>query len=141
MSRIDFSRIDEEHKVVYPILPEIQLKAKVDEDSFEFFEQNPQTSTPDVIKICRKDAANEVAKNSSITEVAQENLKDAVIALTTPLLESEGYTISWDAPPAEEKPSKEDAAKKKPSKEKADGKGDAPASKNAKDSVKEKTDE
>lgn len=141
MSKIDFTHIDEEQKIVYPILPDIQLKAKVDEDSFEFFEQNPQTSTPDVIKICRKDAANEVEKNSSITEVAKENLKDAVIALTTPLLESEGYTISWDAPPVKEKPGKKGATKEKSSKVKSDSKSDKNVSKNAKNNEGEKTNE
>ena len=100
MSQIDFSNIDDETKTVYPVLPEISFKTTADDDSFDFFEQNPAVNTKDVIKVCRKDATKEVTENSSIAAVALENLRDTVEALASPLLDSKGYTISWEEPPA-----------------------------------------
>ena len=100
MSQIDFSNIDDETKTVYPVLPETSFKTTVDDDSFDFFEQNPAVNTKDVIKVCRKDATKEVTENSSIAAVALENLRDTVEALASPLLDSKGYTISWEEPPA-----------------------------------------
>lgn len=109
LSRIDFSNIDEEAKTVYPVLPQISLKTTVDDGSFDFFEQNPSVNTKDVIKICRKDASKEVKENSSIEAIAIENLQDTVEALAKPLLDSKGYTISWDESPA--KPEQSEAPK------------------------------
>lgn len=77
-----------------------QSQTTVDDDSFDFFEQNPAVNTKDVIKVCRKDATKEVTENSSIAAVALENLRDTVEALASPLLDSKGYTISWEEPPA-----------------------------------------
>lgn len=101
MADISFT-IDEEGKVVYPQLPELQIESPtVDTKSLEFFEQNPDVDMKDVIKLCKKDAQSKVNNDSDIKSTAESNLKKTIEALTSPLLKSKGYTLSWDAPAEE----------------------------------------
>ena len=102
MSKINFGNIDEEKKIVYPVLPEITLATTVDDTSLEFFERNFDINIEDVIELCRKDASKEVKADSDIYDLAVENLKDTIEALTNPLLAQEGYTISWEKPEEDE---------------------------------------
>lgn len=59
MEEISFE-IDENQKVIYPILPEITIQdPQVDESSIEFFESNPDMSIPEYLELCKQDALQE----------------------------------------------------------------------------------
>ncbi|MCF2621338.1 DUF4230 domain-containing protein [Collinsella tanakaei] len=101
MSKIKFD-IDDEAKLVYPILPEITLDdPSVDESSFEYMPTNPDMKLNDIISVCKKDARTEIEKKGQIYDTAEEGLRTAVEALTLPVLENADYRISWDEPPAD----------------------------------------
>lgn len=89
--------IDDETKKVYPQLPEISISEPViDDSSFDYFESNPNISMSELMTICKQDAYNEISKNGDVLSVARENLKKTVSALTEPVLQVDGYEISWD---------------------------------------------
>lgn len=96
-------KIDEEAKTVTPILPEPTINTpEIDTSSLDFFEANAEADVKGAIALCRQDALEKVSADAAIKESATENLRSTVEALTKSLLESKGYTLSWDAPEAEE---------------------------------------
>lgn len=98
MSQIQFE-IDQENRIVYPIIPEIEIEEpEIDEASIEFFERNPNISTQDVMRVCKEDAQSEAEETGQIYETALINMRSAVEALTNPLVESYGYSIEWERP-------------------------------------------
>lgn len=89
--------IDDDAKKVYPQLPKITISEPViDDSSFDYFESNPNISMSELMTICKQDAYNEISKNGDVLGVARENLKKTVSALTEPVLQVDGYEISWD---------------------------------------------
>lgn len=96
-------KVDEEAKTVTPILPEPTINTpEIDTSSLDFFEANASADMKDAIALCRQDALEKVSADAAIKESATENLRSTVEALTKSLLESKGYTLSWDEPVAEE---------------------------------------
>lgn len=91
--------IDEESKTVYPILPSPTIERPVvDTSSIEFFEKDASGDMKDAIALCKQDAMNQVENNTAIKDRAERNLRSTVEALTKPLLEHDGYQLSWNAP-------------------------------------------
>ena len=96
MTKIDFSDIDEEKKVVRPKLPEIVIGDPViDETSFDYIPNNPGVEMKDVVSICKEDARHDANQNDLILDTAERNLKQVVEALTKPILDEAGYALDW----------------------------------------------
>lgn len=88
--------IDEENKVVTPLLPEPTINSpEVDASSIEFFEQNPSVDMGEALSLCKQDALDKVSHSTEIKSYATANLQKTVEALMNPLLSDKGYTISW----------------------------------------------
>lgn len=88
--------IDEENKVVTPLLPEPTINSpEVDASSIEFFEQNPSVDMGEALSLCKQDALEKVSQSTEIKSYATANLQKTVEALMNPLLSDKGYTISW----------------------------------------------
>lgn len=89
--------IDEENKVVTPILPEPTINSpEVEAGSIEFFEQNPDVDMGEALSLCKQDALDKVSQSTEIKSYATANLQKTVEALMNPLLNSKGYSISWN---------------------------------------------
>ena len=96
MGQIDFE-IDDENRVVTPILPEITIDEPIlDETTLEFMPANPHANLQEIISLCKADAFAEVQEDGQIYATARENLQSTIEALVTPLLEHDSYTLSWD---------------------------------------------
>ena len=88
--------IDEENKVIQPVLPEISVNiATLEEDSISYIPQNPDLSLKEVITLCKKDAVNEANSSTKLYQTAEDNLKSVIEALLSPILNSAGYKIVW----------------------------------------------
>ena len=95
MSDITFE-IDEENRVVTPILPEIGVDEPIlDETTLEFMPSNPRADLQEIIALCKEDALTEMQEDGQIYTTARENLQSTVEALITPLLEHGDYTLGW----------------------------------------------
>lgn len=96
MDDISF-QIDEKNKRVTPILPDITVNSvSLDEGSISYIPQNPDISLKEVISICREDAMTEAGSSLKLYETAEDNLKAVVEALLMPILDSAGYSLSWE---------------------------------------------
>ena len=88
--------IDEEKKVIQPVLPEISVNiATLEEDSISYIPKNPDLSLKEVITLCKKDAVNEANSSTKLYQTAEDNLKSVIEALLSPILNSAGYKIVW----------------------------------------------
>ena len=88
--------IDEENKVIQPVLPEISVNiATLEEDSISYIPKNPDLSLKEVITLCKKDAVNEANSSTKLYQTAEDNLKSVIEALLSPILNSAGYKIVW----------------------------------------------
>lgn len=67
----------------------------IDSSSLDFFESNPDADLQEVIKLCKQDALNEVKSDDEIMQVASDNLKKTVEALSKPILDEKGYTLEY----------------------------------------------
>lgn len=95
MSEITFE-IDEDTRVVTPILPEIDIDEPIlDETTLEFMPSNPRADLQEIIALCKEDALTEMQEDGQIYTTARENLQSTVEALITPLLEHGDYTLGW----------------------------------------------
>lgn len=95
--------VDEEAKTVTPMLPEPTIERPVvDTNSIEFFERDASGDMKDAITLCKQDALDKVTNNTAIKDRAAQNLKSTVEALTKPILEREGYRLTWELPKTEE---------------------------------------
>ncbi len=96
MQSITFD-INEKSKTVTPKLPEPTIiNTIIDSSSLDFFEANPSMEIDEVISLCKKDALRETKANGNITRVAKENLRNTIQALSEGILQSKGYTLTWD---------------------------------------------
>lgn len=102
MGDISF-KVDEEAKTVTPVLPEPTINTpEIDTSSLDFFEEDADADMKDAIALCRQDALEKVSSDAAIKESATENLRSTVEALTKSLLESKGYTLTWNQPETKE---------------------------------------
>ena len=89
MSDIQFDK-DVDNKVVTAYLPEATLESPVvEEKSFDFLPKGATADLPDVIALCKKDAAADVNK-TFIKQQAKTNLEGLVEGLTMPLIDRDG---------------------------------------------------
>ncbi len=94
-SAIDFD-VDDENKTITPILPEQQLNVETPSTgSITYFEDNPDISSDEALRICSKDAKNDAADNNALATCGEANLKKTIEALLNPILTESEYTLSW----------------------------------------------
>lgn len=95
MEEVKFD-INEEEKTVKPILPEITVNiATLDTESISYIPKNPDVELKEIITLCKEDAINEANNSEKLYQTAEENLKSAIEALISPILDSAGYSIVW----------------------------------------------
>lgn len=88
MSDIQF-KMDDESKVVTAYLPQAEIGSPVlDETKFGYLPANANADMPEILKLCREDAANEL-NTDQVKKEAYESLQSIVEALTLPLLDSD----------------------------------------------------
>lgn len=88
--------IDEEKKIVTPVLPEISVNiATVDENAISYIPKNPDISLKEIIVLCKEDAMNEANNSEKLYQTAEENLRAVIEALLSPILKNAGYSIVW----------------------------------------------
>lgn len=104
LSEVDFSDIDQENKVVRPVLPEITIgDIEIDTSTLDYMPKDPKDlDMAEVIGLCKEDARSGCMENAEFYALARENAQAIVESLTMPLIESRGYTISWEPAPSEE---------------------------------------
>ena len=91
--KIDYA-VDEEHKTVTFIFPEIEIgKPVVDIDSISFIPDKKDLHSDEFISLCRNDALEEAKKSEKLITSAQENLKSIMEAWYSPVFE--GYTFEY----------------------------------------------
>ena len=104
LSKVEF-KIDEETKTVRPILPEIAIgdDIEIDTSTLDYMPKDPKDlDMAEVISLCKEDARSGCMENAEFYVLARENAQAIVESLTMPLIESRGYTISWEPAPSEE---------------------------------------
>lgn len=88
MSDIQFE-MDNEHKIVTAYLPQAEIGSPVlDETKFGYLPANANADMPEILKLCREDAANEL-NTDQVQKEAYESLQSIVEALTLPLLDTD----------------------------------------------------
>lgn len=88
MGDIQF-KMDDERKVVTAYLPQAEIGSPVlDETKFGYLPANADADMPEILKLCREDAANEL-NTDQVQKEAYESLQSIVEALTLPLLDSD----------------------------------------------------
>lgn len=93
MDEIQFS-MDKDNKVATAYLPEPQFsEPKLDETKFGYLPEKANADIPDILAMCREDAANELNYEQMKGE-AEESLKGIVQGLTLPLLD-DGWQIEF----------------------------------------------
>ena len=96
MTQIKFE-VDNEDKVIKPILPEIEFnKPIIKEKSFDFIPNDVEYDYKAVLKACKTDVKNEVKSNKEIYELAEDNLKKTIEGLLLPVTDAEGYIVEWN---------------------------------------------
>lgn len=104
LSKVEF-KIDEKTKTVRPILPEIAIgdDIEIDTSTLDYMPKDPKDlDMGEVIGLCKEDARSGCMENAEFYVLARENAQAIVESLTMPLIESHGYTISWEPAPSEE---------------------------------------
>ena len=96
MDEITFD-IDDEKKTVKPSLPEISLKASLDDqEGLSFIPENSKIDLQEAMEACEKDVTAEAKENEELYQSAEENLQDVIEALTYPILNAKGYSLVWE---------------------------------------------
>lgn len=96
MKEISFD-IDQEKKMVKPSLPEISLKATLDnQEGLSFIPENSKIDLQEAMTACEKDVTQEAGENEELYQSAKENLQDVIEALTYPILNAKGYSLVWE---------------------------------------------
>lgn len=101
---IDFEKVDiqlaEDSKTVIVRLPQVTINdVMVDIASLQYIflnkDKNDVGVTEEAYKLCQEDARRESGEQETIVELAQENAKNILTALTQPLIEQadEEYTL------------------------------------------------
>lgn len=86
--------VDEEHKTVTFIFPEIEIENPViDVDSLSTIPDKNDLYIDEVIKLCRNDALEEAKKSEKLITSAQENLKSIMEAWYSPSFK--GYSFEY----------------------------------------------
>lgn len=104
LSKVKF-KIDEQTKTVRPILPEITIgdDIEIDTSTLDYMPKDPKDLDMGVvIGLCKEDVRSGCMENAEFYVLARENAQAIVESLTMPLIESHGYTISWEPAPSEE---------------------------------------
>ena len=85
---------DHDAKTITVTLPEpIIQDPELNENQFGYLPESATGDLPDIIRLCREDAINEVRAESQIKERAYDSLKSTVKALTEPLIGD--YDYEW----------------------------------------------
>lgn len=97
MTEIKFE-IDEKNKLIKPILPSMSINNVIlDPSSISYIPENATVDLKEAFSICKADVENEAQKNGELLEAAKENIKSTIEALLYPVLDAEGYKISWES--------------------------------------------
>lgn len=94
-NEIDFV-IDEENKTVTPSLPDQQIEVDIPSaGSISYFEENPGVELDEALSLCEADAKADAADNQTLITCGQASLRKTIDALISPILDGNGYRISW----------------------------------------------
>lgn len=94
-NEIDFI-IDEENKTVTPSLPDQQIEVDIPSaSSISYFEDNPGVELDEALNLCEADAKADAADNQTLITCGQASLRKTIDALISPILDGNGYRISW----------------------------------------------
>lgn len=94
-NEIDFI-IDEENKTVTPSLPDQQIEVDIPSaGSISYFEDNPGVELDEALSLCEADAKADAADNQTLIACGQASLRKTIDALISPILDGNGYRISW----------------------------------------------
>ena len=88
MNDIEFT-MDDATKTVTAYLPDAEIgQAKLDETKFGYLPEDANADMPEILALCREDAANDL-NTEQVQKEANENLQNIVKGLTLPLLGDE----------------------------------------------------
>lgn len=94
-NEIDFI-IDEENKTVTPSLPDQHIEVDIPSaGSISYFEDNPGVELDEALSLCEADAKADAADNQTLIACGQASLRKTIDALISPILDGNGYRISW----------------------------------------------
>lgn len=94
-NEIDFV-IDEENKTVTPSLPDQQIEVDIPSaGSISYFEENPGVELDEALSLCEADAKADAADSQTLITCGQASLRKTIDALISPILDGNGYRISW----------------------------------------------
>ena len=94
MKDVRFS-VDNDAKTVEAVLPEISLSCTVDPNDMQFIPENSDANIRTAFQICEQDVENEARNTEKLYELARENLRSTIEALTQPVLSVSGYALTW----------------------------------------------
>ena len=95
MSNVQFD-VDDENKVVYASLPDIELKVTIiDEQLIELLPYDADVELEILLKSCMADAEKEAIESTELMNTARENLMATIEALTYPILNARNYSLTW----------------------------------------------
>lgn len=87
--------VDDSTKVIAVTLPDIELTCSVDPNEMQFIPESTGANPQEVIVTCEEDVRNEAQQKEELFDVAKDNLKSVIEALTLPIAEAKGYSIEW----------------------------------------------
>ncbi|WP_028263400.1 DUF4230 domain-containing protein [Atopobium fossor] len=88
--------IDNEKKIITPILPEFTHSEPVIDDHIVYLEDGAIGIDPKkAFNYCKQDAVNDIANKIDLDNMAVENAHAIIEGLTYNLVESKGYKIVW----------------------------------------------
>ncbi len=94
--------VNEATKKVNVILPEITLNSTLITDTkdgkehFSYLPEKTELELKQILEVCEKDAEEEAKNSKELLNVAEENLKDTITALLYPIVNEQGFEITWN---------------------------------------------
>lgn len=89
--------ISEEEKIIYVTLPEVTIfpDPSINPNSLSYIPSEKEYDLGEVLKTCEADILKEAGEATELKTSAEDNLKEIIVALLTPLADAEGYQIEW----------------------------------------------
>lgn len=96
IKNVDFNIIKEEN-VIEVTLPEVEIftPPSIDSDSLSYIPSEKEYDLKEVLETCEADVLREAEEATELKTSATENLKAIIEALIKPIIEPEGYEITW----------------------------------------------
>lgn len=89
--------ISEDEKIIYVTLPDVTIFSdpSIDANSLSYIPSEKEYDLGEVLKTCEADVLKEAGEATELKTSAEDNLKEIIEALLTPLADAEGYQIEW----------------------------------------------